>query len=104
MTPEPRSTGSRRLRPVVLGALLAALVLVLLADLQSHRDLEAARASEAELEARIAETRARMEELSERRDLLLEDPATLERLAREELTMARPGEIVLLLPRDADGR
>jgi len=99
VSPEARPSGSRRLRPVVLGALLVALVLVLLADLKSHRDLEAARASEVELEGRIAETRSRIDELAERRDLLLEDPATLERLAREELTMARPGEVVVLLPR-----
>ncbi len=100
----PGLAGSGRLRPLVLGALLLAVILVLLADLKSYRDLQAAQASEADLEERIAETRARVEALAERRDLLLEDPATLERLAREELTMARPDEVVLLLPLAADER
>jgi cell division protein FtsB len=87
-----------------LAVLLVAVVLVLLANVKSHRDLEAARASEAQLEARISETQARIDQLAERRNLLLEDPATLERLAREELTMARPGEVVLRLPPSADDR
>ncbi len=91
-----------RLRPLVLGVLLVAVLLVLLADLESYRKLQAAQASAAELAAHIAETQARIDALVERRDLLLDDPTTLERLAREELTMTRPGEVVLLLPPSTD--
>ncbi len=90
-------------RPLVLGVLLLAGLLVLVADLERHRDLEAARQSEAALERRIAETRERNAALEERRDLLLSDPGTLERLAREELAMARPGELVLVLPPSSSG-
>lgn len=79
-------------------ALALALLLAAVAVLKSYRDLRESRRTEARLEASIAETEERIERLRTRRDLLLEDPATLERLAREELSMVREGDLVLLLP------
>jgi cell division protein FtsB len=81
---------------VVLVALLAA------AGFQSWRDLAAVRAREAELAARLAETRAKIAALEGRIGRLRHDPSTLERLAREELGMVKPGDVVIVLP--AEGR
>ena len=50
------------------------------------------------------ESQARVERLRFRLVLLREDPMTLERLAREELGMVRPNDVVIvLLPDDAAG-
>ncbi|MEZ5332867.1 MAG: septum formation initiator family protein [Thermoanaerobaculia bacterium] len=79
-------------------ALALLLLLSAVAVLKSYRDLRQARRSETDLESRIAETEERIATLRARRDLLQEDPATLERLAREELSMVKEGDLVLLLP------
>jgi hypothetical protein len=52
------------------------------------------------LETRIAETKARSERLQVRIDRLKHDPGMLERLAREDLGMVRPGDLVIELPED----
>ncbi len=88
------ATGS--LRSLVGAVVAAILVLLAVAGAKSYRDLGAARAREAELEARIEETRTRVVELRGRIERLREDAATLERLAREE-GMIYPGDVVLVL-------
>lgn len=87
-----------RARSWTRAALALLLMLTAVAVLKSYRDLRQARHSEAELETRIAGTEERIDALRARRDLLEEDPATLERLAREELSMVKDGDLVLLLP------
>jgi len=77
---------------------ILALVLLSVASLDSYRDLKAGRGQEADLNQRIAATDGRIEELEAQVEGLREDPAMLERLAREELMMARPGEVVIVLP------
>ncbi len=79
-----------------------AIVLVALAGTgwKSYRDLAAARAREAILEERIRRTGARVEELRGRIERLRDDPVTLERLAREELGMVKPGDVVVVFPRE----
>jgi len=47
-----------------------------------------------ELRRQLAEAEARRDELKRRLELLETDPFTLEKLAREEMGLARPGEIV----------
>lgn len=52
------------------------------------------------LEREIEQLRAEADRLSRAVDRLREDPALIERLAREELGMVKPGERVLKFPAD----
>ncbi|HYG64377.1 MAG TPA: septum formation initiator family protein [Thermoanaerobaculia bacterium] len=74
------------------------LLLLGVASLKSSRDLEASRGREALLENRIHETEARIERLHARIDRLRKDPGALERHAREDLGMVRPGDLVIIVP------
>ncbi|HKI02847.1 MAG TPA: septum formation initiator family protein [Thermoanaerobaculia bacterium] len=97
MTPEaPVRTDS--FRPVLGATVLLVLALLAIAALKSSRDLEAAHGRERLLETRIAATRAESERLRLRVDRLRNDPGMLERLAREDLGMVRPGDVVIELP------
>ncbi len=85
------------------GRVLVAVVLLFLAllgaaGLKSYRDLQTARAGETQLETRIEETRRGIDRLRGRIDRLRVDPAMLERLAREDLGMVRPRDVVIELP------
>ncbi|HVR99290.1 MAG TPA: septum formation initiator family protein [Thermoanaerobaculia bacterium] len=91
-------------RPVLGAAVVLFLVLLGLASLKSWRDLEAARGRERRLETEIHETEVRIEQLQGRIARLRSDPGSLERLAREDLGMVRPGDVVIVLPDNADGR
>ena len=93
----------RPFRLILAAAVSALLLLVAVAGLRSWRDLEAARQREAELEARIEATRAEIAAWQQRLRRLEEDPVLLERLAREELWMARPEDVVIVLPADSEG-
>jgi cell division protein FtsB len=91
------------LRPVLGVVVLLFLVLLGAAGLKSYRDLTAARARERQLEGRIDETRQAIDRLRGRIDRLRNDPAMLERLAREELGLVRPRDVVIELPRAGAG-
>lgn len=88
------------LRPLVGFAVVAMLAVLATAGVKSWRDLATAKQQEHELVERIDATRTRIGELEERVRLLDEDPLTLERLAREQLGMVRPGDVVIVLPDD----
>jgi cell division protein FtsB len=88
-------------RPVLGAVVLLFLTLLGAAGLKSWRDLTAARGRERQLETRIEETRGEMERLRGRIDRLKNDPAMLERLAREDLGLVRPQDVVIELPRAA---
>ena len=78
---------------------VAALVLALAgAGYQGYRDLVSARARAQLLAQRKAETEQRVADLRQRIELLRQDPVTLERLAREELGMVRPEDVVIVFP------
>lgn len=87
----------------LLGAAAAFFFLVFagLAGMKSLRDLDAAREREKTLSQRVHDTRERIEALEIRLERLRTDPALLETLAREELGMARPGDVIVELPRSA---
>jgi cell division protein FtsB len=85
-------------RPVVGATVLLFVALLGIAAWKSSRDLSAARERERLLEIRIEETRGRIEELRGRIERLRTDPGTLERRAREDLGMVRPGDVVIELP------
>lgn len=95
-TDAPARTDSSR--PVLGATVLLVLALLAIAALKSSRDLEAARARERSLETRIAATRARSEKLQARIERLKHDPGMLERLAREDLGLVRPGDVIIELP------
>ena len=85
------------------GRVLVAVVVLFLtllgaAGLKSYRDLQAARARETQLETRIEETRRGIDRLRGRIDRLRVEPAMLERLAREDLGLVRPRDVVIELP------
>ena len=95
---QPATDASRRRFRSFLGATATILVFVLLvAGLRSYRDLAAQRAREAALEGRISAADERIDALRRDIELLSSDEATLERVAREDLGMARPGDIVVKL-------
>jgi cell division protein FtsB len=102
VTPAEAPARSDSFRPVLGATVLLVLALLAIAGLKSSRDLEAARARERLLEQRIAETRAQSERLRVRIDRLRHDPGMLERLAREDLGMVRPGDVVIELPVPGD--
>jgi cell division protein FtsB len=94
---------ARTARPRPLRSLLSALFVFLLlvlatAALKGWRDLDRSRVRESELKARIAATEQRIETLRREIRDLQSDPATLERVAREDLGLVRPDEVVVVLP------
>jgi cell division protein FtsB len=89
-------------RPVLGATVLLLFALLAMAALKSSRDLEAARAHERSLRSRIAATNAESERLRVRIDRLRHDPSMLEKLAREDLGMVRPTDVVIELPEDSN--
>ena len=63
--------------------------------LRLHGDLRTARTE-------LSDQRRAVEELRRDVALLKDNPMSRERIAREELGLTRPGEVVFLLPRDED--
>ena len=85
-------------RPVLGVTALLLFALLAIAALKSSRDLETARARERWLRGQITATGAASERLRLRIDRLHHDPGMLEQLAREDLGMVRPGDVVIELP------
>ena len=85
-------------RPVLGATVLLFLAVLAVAGVRSWRDLETARQSEHSLESQITETEAQIARLRNRIERLRSDPGTLERRAREDLGMVRPGDVVIELP------
>lgn len=96
------TTESSRPLPRLLALVVAALLLLLgLAALSSHRDLAASRERRQTLQEEIRLTHEENEALAQRIERLRSDPATLERLAREQYRMKRPEDVVIVLPEEA---
>lgn len=98
--PDAPAARTDSFRPVLGAAVVLFMVLLVIAGLKSYRDLSAARQREHLLETRIEETRARSNKLRARINHLKNDPGTLERRAREDLGMVRPGDVIIELPAD----
>jgi len=79
-------------------AVIAVLVAVGAASLRSWRDLAEQRAHEAEVAAAIVKTETRVRQLEERNRRLEKDAVTLERLARQELGLVKPDDLVVVFP------
>ena len=85
--------------PLLLSAaVLLVLVVLSVAAIRSWHDLAAQRAREAAVAAEIARTERDVRRLEERIRRLKEDPLTLERLARYELGLVRPEDLVMVFP------
>ncbi len=94
-------THQRRRRPMhpLLGAgLLSLLALLALAGVKSYRELGAARAREARIEAEIRDAEEQRARLAERIERLQSDPAAQEREVRRSLRWVGPDEVVLVVP------
>lgn len=95
---EAASARPRPWRSVALLVAAGALVALAAGGLKSWRDYEQVRSREARLESEIAESEKRIRTLERTLDRLADDPATLDRLAREQLGLVRPDEVVIVLP------
>ncbi|HYN21242.1 MAG TPA: septum formation initiator family protein [Thermoanaerobaculia bacterium] len=100
MTHPPKTPAPPRpsFRPVVGATVFLFVALLGIAAWKSSRDLSAARERERLLETRIEATNDLIEELRGRIERLRTDPGTLERRAREDLGMVRPGDVIIELP------
>ena len=97
----PSSATLRQSLPLRLafgGAVIFVSGLLLTAGAKSYRDLQIVRQREAEIAVRIDASEERLEAQRHRLKLLREDPATLERLAREELGLVGKDDLVFVLP------
>jgi cell division protein FtsB len=83
-----------------LGTAVVFLMLLLAtAGYRSWRDLASSRAHANELRGKITNTGERIEHLRDLIERVENDPLTLERLARENLGLVRPGDVVIVLPK-----
>ena len=97
----PQRTASRI---VVLILMVLGLVLVLsfLFSREGISELQRARRRVADLESRINQLEVRNRELEAEIESLKESTYAMERIAREDLGMARDGEIIYMLPKEEE--
>jgi cell division protein FtsB len=88
---------------VTVAAVLFLVVLLGTVGARSWKDLERARGRQAELTEKIEETEVRIEALDRRIRRLRNDPLLVERLAREDLGLAREGDVIFVLPEEEAG-
>ncbi len=93
-------THPRPLRSLVSALVVFALLGLAAAALKGWRDYQGARAHEQRLEQDIAGTQKRIGALERQIDRLQHDPATLDEVAREQLGLVKPDEVVVILPKN----
>ena len=96
MSPPARSRPS--FQALIAGAAALVTLILAIAGARTWRDLAAVKHRESEIHERIEGADRRIEGLENRIESLRDDPATLERLAREELGLVKPDDVVILLP------
>jgi len=101
-TPDPdaerRRRFHRRVTSFVVGVVFAAGSIVALFGDGGLLELRRMRRERAEARERVALQQRRVAELRRNVESLKNDPAARERIAREELGYARPGEVTVILP------
>lgn len=97
---ERRRTLHRRIWLSSIAACFTAGLLFALFAEDGWLGVREARAELRALETDLADHQARVRALRDEVETLAKDPRALERIAREQLGYARPGEFVLLLPGD----
>jgi cell division protein FtsB len=98
LTGSEASGGTGSFRPVLGASVLLFLTVLGIAGVKSSHDLEAARQRKLLMETRIQAAESEISRLQNRIERLRSDPGLLERLAREDLGMVRPGDVVIELP------
>ena len=98
ISPEESKPSRRRLHPLLGAGLLSLLVLLALAGIKSYRELGAARAREAHIQAEIRAAEERRIRLTDRIERLQSDPAAIEREVRRSLRWVGEDEVVLVVP------
>jgi cell division protein FtsB len=92
------------LNQIALGVFgLLAISTLLLAIFNDHGAIQVHSQSQklTAIEAEVAKTQADNQQLNNEIHLLRTDPVTIERIAREEQKLVKPGEIVLVTPGEA---
>ena len=84
---------------VLVMVLLAAVAICFSYYRQMRAELEAARAEHARVAAEAAAVSVQNERIAAEIEALRTDPEVIERAAREQLGMVRPGEVVLSISR-----
>ena len=97
-----REWTQRSLSTLIGLGLILVLLLLAKAGTENYAELSELAEREAELEFELEEARQRVDGLRRTVVLLQDDPVVLERLAREELGLVRPGDTVVVLPRTDD--
>ena len=97
-----REWTQRSLTTLIGVGLIVVLLLLSRGGAESYSNLTTLAERQAALEIELDETRLRVDRLKERVELLQDDPVILERLAREELGLVRPGDTVIVLPQAED--
>lgn len=87
-----------RFTVAVIGLGLLALVVHTIFSEGGYLDLRRRRATYEQLQQEVERLEKENRELTGEIQALKEDPAAIERVAREKLKMARPGETVITLP------
>ncbi len=90
------------LRFVVLAVVTVAALVWLVADPDGLRHTRTLQADLDQIEATNGRLIRKNEQLRRELELLADDPAALERAAREELGLVRPGEVIFRLEEEAD--
>jgi cell division protein FtsB len=90
----------RRVRILAFNVVFFAGILAAFVGRGGYFDLVRLRSQREQARQQVTEQQGRNDSLKRTIELLEEDPAAKERIAREELGMANPGEIQFLLPRE----
>jgi len=90
----------RRVLVFVVGALVLTVIIGAILGDRGWLEVRRRQAAQEELRAEVDALRVQNVALMERIEALREDPYVLERIAREKLGYARPGEIIYLFPPD----
>lgn len=88
----------RPFRSLLSAAVVFAALLLGTFGLRGWQDVTRVRARERTLAAEVAATEGRIAELRRKIERLKDDPITLDRVAREELGLVSPGDVVIVLP------
>jgi len=90
----------RRVTAVTIGAVFMACTLVMLFGKGGYVELRRLRQERNELHRVVAERQSLIEAQRESVERLKHDPLARERIAREHLGYAKPGEVTIILPRE----
>jgi len=102
VSPVESSGQARPLRLAIGGAVAFVLTLMVMAGAKGCTDLRAVRERKTVLEERIGVAESEITRLRHHLDRLRDDPVTLERVAREQLGMVDPRDVVIVLPEPAE--